>query len=119
MITLSSANIETTTVGGTLMDTANVAIAGSEITDFTSQIITLTLPLGAGASGAAFVQSRYAASIQLSINIAASTFSYGTTTGTISPTILANIVAYVKAYRNGMEALAAAAGATPGTITQW
>ena len=118
MITLSTAAIETTTVGGSTVDAANIAIAGSAITDFQNQIITLTLPLGAGA-GAAFVGSRYAASAQLSINIAAATYSYGAVTGAIPSALLAQIVSTVKNYRNGLEYLAQQSGVTPGVITQW
>jgi hypothetical protein len=118
-IALTTAATQTITLGGNVVDTANVAVVGAVYTDFQAQAVSIIIPMGTW-SGTAFTQSAYAAPQSLAIDLVGGTYRVGNGTPLPIPSgLLSAMQAAVKNYRNSLESLANQAGAAPGTITVW
>jgi hypothetical protein len=117
-ITLTTGATQVTSVGGTAVDTANVAAVTSVFEDYTANVATITVSMGTW-NGTAFVTSTYVAPIVVTINLGAGTYSTSAGTQTLTWPQLTAVQAAVKSTRNGADTLVNSIGVAPGTITAW
>lgn len=118
-ISLSAAQVETLTLGGSVVFTHDTEAVSSSQTDFLGLTMTVVFAQGTPASNAFATDGR--AKIH-SLNIDLSTGHWNSSTGTsgtlTSPQLTA-LQTNQRNLKNGLETIANAIGLIPGTVVAW
>lgn len=115
----SAGNIETFTLGGSLVETHDATAIATTHTEFITNVFVATFTDGTPATNS-FATFPRAKSAFLNIDMTTGNWRTSAgTSGTLSAGQLTALNANQKNLKNGIENLANAIGLTPGTIVAW